>query len=626
MDSLRNFFKKLRGVLFYDREEGTKLGFALHWLINLAFIGAWCLGCTLVGLYFAKTGCGPELFESYLSHRTIFALNMLPGLLISLLFLFITGRVWPAVLSGGLFTLGVAIINYFKLLFRDDPLLFIDITNISEAAQISGGYTFTLTPALIFTAAAFVAAMVFSVLFMRARIRKAAVRIIGAVLIVALSAGAYVGLYASEEIYSYTSNLDVKFADGRIFNQWNDTDQYRCRGFMYPFIHSASEIVIQKPDGYDRKEAEATLASFGSDDIPEDKKVNVIAVMLEAYSDLSIYSYGRPSYCNAYEFFHKLQKESVYGNLVTNIFAGGTINTERCFLAGSTDMYLYRSAADSFVQYFSEQGYRTEFCHPGYEWFYNRRNVAEYMGFDRSYFREDRYHVEGSIMDDEQLFADLITLYEDSKAAGEPYFNFTVTYQNHGPYPDSHFFEPTKAFVEMNKLTLPAYRILTNYMEGISRTDAAMESFVEYFRGEEEPVVLVFFGDHKPWLGDNSYVYSEMGIVMNHSSEWSFRNYYITPYLIWANDAAKESLGNDFMGEGEDISPCFLMMKLFDLAGWEGDGYMKALRALHEEVNVVHTTDVYYENGKMTASLSDSNLEKLRTIEYLQYYRMRDAR
>ena len=41
--------------------------------------------------------------------------------------------------------LGLALVNYYKLLLRGDPLLFADIRLISEATAIGGRYTFTVT-------------------------------------------------------------------------------------------------------------------------------------------------------------------------------------------------------------------------------------------------------------------------------------------------------------------------------------------------------------------------------------------------------------------------------------------------------------------------------------------------
>ena len=93
-----------------------------------------------------------------------------------------------------------------------------------------------------------------------------------------------------------------------------------------PFIHSAKTAVEKAPDGYDKGESAAYLASFEDSYIPEDKKVNIIAIMLEAYNDFS--KFGTLEFgTDPYEYFHSLQSESLHGELVPNIFAGGTIDT-----------------------------------------------------------------------------------------------------------------------------------------------------------------------------------------------------------------------------------------------------------------------------------------------------------
>lgn len=62
-----------------------------------------------------------------------------------------------------------------------------------------------------------------------------------------------------------------------------------------------------------------------------------------------------------------------------------------------------------------------------------------------------------------------------------------------------------------------------------------------------------------PWLGAGNSVYKEMGLDIAADHKEGFMNYYRTRYLVWANDAAKDVLGNDFVGKGPDIAPCFLM-------------------------------------------------------------------
>lgn len=112
--------------------------------------------------------------------------------------------------------------------------------------------------------------------------------------------------------------------------------------------------------------------------------------------------------------------------------------------------------------------------------------------------------------------------------------------------------------------------------------------FATQMLATDEPVVLVFFGDHKPWMGNGDSVYHELGINIDRSTDEGFRNYYSTRYLILANDAAKRVTGSDFRGEGETISASFLMNKVFELCGWRGSAYMQFTTAQMQKTPVVH--------------------------------------
>ena len=619
--------KKLRRILFCTPDGGTRGEYALCWLISLVYIGVFSIAIGIVSLYFAKVNYGPELFSSYFHYLGIFLLNVVPGFVLALIMLCIFNRVWAAVLASGVIVTVLALINHYKLMFRDDPLLASDAGSFLEAAQISSRYNIVVTPAIVLAFLGVIAASVFAFFFMRARFRRALPRLGTLAALLALCAGLYAGVYTSDAVYKFTSNLAVEFASGYKMNQWNETDNYCCRGFMYPLIRSFKDLKNDKPDGYNRREAEALVSSRADSDIAEDKKVNFISVMLEAYYDFSTYSDIFTFETDPYAFYHELQSESVHGELVTNIFAGGTIDTERCYVTGSTEMYEYRHAADSYARYFANRGYFTEFCHPGYGWFYNRQNVMEYLGFERTNFFEGRYQMpEGvSIMRDDSFFPDLLYLYESAVAEGRPYFNMSVTYQNHGPYAGGYLYDEENEYIPRAALSEESYNILNNYFWGIKLTDDSLRDFVSSLRESEEPVVLVLFGDHKPWLGDNSTVYSELGIDLSRSTDESFYNYYETQYIIWANDAAKKALGNDFSGYGGSFSPCFLMMKLFDLCSYEGDSYMDALREVYAAgVDVVSSGGRYRENGVLTDELSDSAQDSLDKLLMMQYYRMHD--
>lgn len=130
-------------------------------------------------------------------------------------------------------------------------------------------------------------------------------------------------IYVSNNIYNKTKN------EANI-NKWSQTQQYISRGTMYPFLYSYTGVKNKIPEGYNKEKAKEQLFKYEYSSMPDDKKVNVISIMLEAYNDFSKFEEVEFTK-NPYESLYKIKEESVSGELVTNIFAGGTVDTERKF-------------------------------------------------------------------------------------------------------------------------------------------------------------------------------------------------------------------------------------------------------------------------------------------------------
>ena len=220
-------------------------------------------------------------------------------------------------------------------------------------------------------------------------------------------------------------------------SEWSPTGTYVCRGLIYPFLRSVKFATECPPDGYDSQKAAEALAKYSEDTIPDEKKVDVIGVMMESFGDFSKFK-SLAFETDPYADFHALQAESYSGELVVNIFAGETINTERAFLTGYLDpVESFREPVNSYVWYFRRQGYACEGNHPCYNWFYNRLNINEYLGFEQYHFYEDRYGAyaePGQIAGDRVFLPTIIEDYDAGKATGKPIFSFNVTYQNHDAF------------------------------------------------------------------------------------------------------------------------------------------------------------------------------------------------
>jgi len=206
-----------------------------------------------------------------------------------------------------------------------------------------------------------------------------------------------------------------------------------------------------------------------------------------------------------------------------------------------------------------------------------------------------------------------------------PYFSFHLTYQNHGSYDNTGTQEPY--VIAQGRLSDESFYILNNYLFGIYDTGRHIENFIDTLRSDPDPVVVLFCSDHMPWLGNSQSVYDELGIIIDPDTDDWLYDYYSTPYIIWANDAAKQTLGNDFSGDGGSFSPGFLMGELFSMCSWEGEGYMQALRELRERIDVVHTpTYLYRENGVLTPELSPEGREAYKRMRMIELFRLNNFR
>lgn len=601
-----------RCFLFQRDVSGDLSGGKRHvfwiWNIGMLVIAGILLGMATMLLSFG--GYSQDIMAGYFEIPGIAVLNIVPCILLVLLLYAITGRGWIAFLVSSLLMLGLATANYFMLLFRDDPLMFEDILLIREAGRIAGRYNLAfdwrLTTCLFFV----ITMTVLLFFFVRGRSRKS--RMVTGIISLLLAIASW-PVYTSHACYD--AAINKKYVD-----YWSETQRYIGHGFTYAFIRSIPEAFDTKPEGYTEEKAEAILEAYEDADIPEDRKVNVICTMLEAHNDLSKFAIEGLN-PDIYDSYHRLEEESYTGNLITNIFAAGTIQTERKFLTGYSYLRDIRAETNSYVWYFRDQGYTTEGSHPYNEWFYNRLNVNRHLGFENYYYLENHYEDISGIdfAYDGDLFPEIINLYEANKETGKPYFGFNVSFQGHGPYPTNQTVWGDE-FISRDAYSEKTYNILSNYLGSVANTNYHISTMVDHFRAEEEPTVLVFFGDHNPWLGDGNSVYKELGINLDISTAEGFYNYYGTRYLIWANDAAKNLLGNEFVGEGPNIGPYFLMSELFALCGWNGPSFMQVANETKAVVPVFDTAGYYVENDELTESLHSAGEVRIQQFRYAQYY------
>ena len=596
----------------------------LLWQLLLLLVG--CAALTYFTLRLSYSSLNPEIWLGYWEDLWIPAINLAIVFSFCLVFFALTGRAWIAYLLSALLWLGVAIGNYYLIIIRSDPLEFQDISCLREALAITGtqGYELELSARILIAVFGALGFTVLLALLSRWKPRWNTGRAFG---LASAAVALTLSLVAvcSGEMLELTKHYEH-------VNTWSVTEIYVSRGVVYSFTRSAF-TASGKPSDYSKSRAEQTLAQYTETDIPAGRKADVFVIMRESYADLSELDYNRDALDldACYQNYHNLVDESVCkGNLVTNGFGGNTKDAERCFLTGNYTLKDWRKPTNSYLWYLKEQGYRTEGAHPFNGWFYNRLNVDRYLGFDSYRFREDGFDElvgADNIANDDVLYDVIWTQYQEHlKNSGSPYFNFSVTYEGHGPY----YYSSNKyasRYVCKDAHTPDGYA-MNNYLGCCARRDDELSVLIERFRSSKRPIVLLLYGDHKATLGKdiNNYTtaaYEHFGMDVDLATEAGFFNYYSTDYVIWMNAAARELLG--YTGKdleiGPVISPCYLMNVLFDTLGWgDGPAYLQAMSDMMDDFPVYSTKGRVSVNGVLSTAIPGTHSEKYHLMQTLSYY------
>ena len=614
----------MKNVIFAP-ETTSRLEKALHQVYLAVFLAAFAVANGFLALRLAACSYAPLyhpwVWQSYFDHPPIVLLNILPAVLLMALGYFLTRRAWAAYLISAVPTIGFALVNYYKIQLRGDPFLAADFRLVRTAGGILSHYHLDLSRVVLVAVGGAGLMLLYAIFLMPNGFRGKWLRLGGALACLALAPLLYTQVYMDWDTYRETVNNDA------IQNEWSDVEVFVSRGFWYPFIRSVSKAFPAPPEGYNARAAEALLASCDGADISPEKQVNVVGVMLEAFADLSDFPMlaAQSGVATVYEPLHELEAQSVSGDLLTNIFAGGTVDSEWAFLTGYSHHSDFRGDVDSYVRYFKSQGYDAVYRHPGFGWFYNRQNVNRYLGFDESVFTDngfgERVNVDTAPYRSDAVLFDYLLAELDARSAEDaPLFSFSVSYQNHGPY-DAQSVGIRPLTSAATGWSEQSCNILNNYLDGVADTIAELTRFTGGLERLDQPVVLVVFGDHKPWLGNDAAVYQELGVDLDLGTLGGFYNYYSTPYFIWANSAAKAALDSDFIGDGGDFSPCFLMPELFDLCSWEGPAFMQLSRDMRAFTPLVHERELFLVDGALTDTLSGDAAAFYRQYRGAEYWR-----
>lgn len=279
---------------------------------------------------------------------------------------------------------------------------------------------------------------------------------------------------------------------------------------------------------------------------------HVIFVMNESFFDLTRLE-GLAFSQDPLPNYHRLRSEATWGRFYTTTCGGGTGQVEIEAFTGVASEELDGSIANtdldaedyeampSYVRVLAENGYRTIAFHAHTNALYNRDKNYPHLGFEEVLFYDsflDGASFRGGFFDDDSAASVIISLFEKNR--DRPVFLYTMTMQNHQPYHAGRY-EQERVELSSPLLSQEELEGAACYASGLYDADQMLGRLVDYFSQVDEPVILVFAGDHTPGLplGEEESVYTRLGAaptaVSTGWTEADYRNMMSTDYIIWSN-------------------------------------------------------------------------------------------
>lgn len=540
--------------------------------------------------------------------------------------LFVTGRTGRAVITGSLL-LGIAgLANYFVILFRSSPILPWDLFSIGVAATVADNFEYELSVRACNVILLLIFIWVLC-LKMKLRFKLSKFRGIGIVVMFAL-------MLAFGKVVQTDAAIAFFKMDTTLFTP---NVLYRNNGLVLSFMVNMRYLNIDEPAGYSEEnlqklQKELTGENTGNTETIDMKKApNIIVVMNEAFSDLSVLG-DYETNTEVMPFISSLTENTQKGWMYSSVKGGNTANVEFEFLTGLSMYFLpvgsipyqqyIRSEIPAISSQLSSVGYTSVAMHPYYPKGWNRNTVYEDMGFDEMHFLQDFTGAEKlrTYVSDWTTYKKIISRYEN-KSEDEKLFVFDVTMQNHGSYVKR--FENFVPDVSILNQSVPYQASAEQYLSLLKRSDEAFKDLITYFESQEEPTIILMFGDHQPadyvtnvidsgkTMGDGEYTTA----VGKSGSDRKER--YIVPYIMWANYDIEESTG-------DETSANYLGLQLLEAAGVPLTDFQTYLKELEKNVPVLSASTVkILPQNKEEA---DQTKQLLDAYYMLQYNMMFDGK
>ena len=570
------------------RDMGEQPG---KWGARLVFLlGPW------VCLWMVETLNENDVFSDLYAWQVL--MNMIWYYILFAVLRLVLGRIRRACALGICLAFLVGLVNHYVLRFRGRILFPADVTAWRTAANVADGFDYSMD-AYIMQAAVLLTAYLFLVLVCPPQRKRARIPLPFAL----VAWGTVLGYCFA---FFCTGALP---ALGIYTQQWVT----QRNGFLLNFTVALRYSSVEKPADYSHDKVLELMEQYPAlEGDPDRQPTNLIVIMNESFADFTVFDDFEASE-DPTPFLHSLEENTVKGWMYAPVTGGGTATVEFEYLTGFSSLFqpphtvayqLYvEEGMPSLAAVAGSQGYETTAFHPYKSSGWNRVLAYDYLDFDRQMYEEDvvdPYYIRHYVSDR----SDYEMIFRTTREQEGDTFFFNVTMQNHSGYAQG--WNNLERTIDLPDRLARTDSSARQYFALARESDDALRELIGYYSQQDEPTMIVFFGDHQPPL-TNSFYEELYGKKLSERTTEEVLQQYAVPFFIWTNYDIQEE-------QDVVISPNYLGVLTARLAGLPMTGFMNFLSQLYEELPAVTPVGFITGDGQYLAR-SELNEEQRRLLD-----------
>ena len=562
-----------------------------RWLARLVFLlGPWAC------LWMVETLNENDVFSDLYAWQVL--MNMIWYYILFAVLRLVLGRIRRACALGICLAFLAGLVNHYVLRFRGRILFPADVTAWRTAANVADGFDYSMD-AYIMQAAVLLTAYLFLVLVCPPQRKRARIPLPFAL----VAWGAVLGYCFA---FFCTGALP---ALGIYTQQWVT----QRNGFLLNFTVALRYSSVEKPADYSHDKVLELMEQYPAlEGAPDRQPTNLIVIMNESFADFAVFDDFEASE-DPTPFLHSLEENTVKGWMYAPVTGGGTATVEFEYLTGFSSLFqpphtvayqLYvEEGMPSLAAVAGSQGYETTAFHPYKSSGWNRVLAYDYLDFDRQMYEEDvvdPYYIRHYVSDR----SDYEMIFRTTREQEGDTFFFNVTMQNHSGYAQG--WNNLERTIDLPDRLARTDSSARQYFALARESDDALRELIGYYSQQDEPTMIVFFGDHQPPL-TNSFYEELYGKKLSERTTEEVLRQYAVPFFIWTNYDIQEE-------QDVVISPNYLGVLTARLAGLPMTGFMNFLSQLYEELPAVTPVGFITGDGQYLAR-SELNEEQRRLLD-----------